>query len=628
MLVSDTTDQSPCETCTGLMVVEKTSFRFAMTLAHGPMNVRETVRVCQDGCRFGDGTRVRRRGKELAKHVPPGHTFGYDIMVHAGLERFLRYRQREEIQRQLQQEYAIEISTGEISDLIRRFLCFLQALHEARSAAFAAALRADGGWPLHVDATCEDGRGTLLVVFTGWRQWVLAALKIPTERADAILPLLREAVERFGVPCAVMRDLGRAVRQATADLVAGKESSTRVLSCHQHFLADIGRDLLKEGHNGKLRQLFRKSRVKPKLSELVRKIGRTLGPDLDPAREGLKRWQEERDGPHRLPADSNEGLAAVRALAQWVLDHKADGTGGRFPFDRPWLDLYDRVLTMSRAADAFLRSPPPDPEVQKALTRFCRTLDAVVDEPDLERVTTALRRRAALFDELRDILRLPPPVPAGHRPSEPATPQEEAKELDDIRSELDRWVEELRKRRPSRGPAEDMRKAIDIVVEHLERHGDSLWGHAVSLPQEAGGGIRLVARTNNQQEACNRVMKRGERRRNGHKNLAQDFENLHPAVALVQNLLRPDYLSILCGSLDNLPRAFAELDAECRAARRQGLDVALPGEEPPRTVVETASLPNADRKLVRLETMGKKIRAAAHSRAQRRGTESNRILTL
>ena len=400
---------------------------------------------------------------------------------------------------------------------------------------------------------------------------------------------------------------------------AGKELSIRILSCHQHFLADIGRDLLKEGHNGKLRQLFRESRIKPKLRELVRKIGRTLDTDIAAARSGLERWQEERDGAHCLPADRSEGLAVVRGLAQWVLDHKADGTGRRFPFDRPLLDLHDRVLTVSRAADALLRSPPPDPEVHKALTRFCRALDTVIDTPDFERVKTALLRRAALFDELRDILRLPPPFPEGHSPSGTPTSEEEAKELDDIHSELDRWVAALRKRRPDRGPAEDMRKAIDIVIEHLERHGDSLWGHAVSLSPGAGGGIRLVARTNNQLEGCNRFMKRGERRRSGRKNLTQDFENLHPAVALIQNLLRPDYVSILCGSLDNLPRAFAELDAEYRAARRQGLDVTLPGEEPERTVVETASLPNADRNLVRRETMGQKIRAAALSSARRRG---------
>jgi hypothetical protein len=28
---------------------------------------------------------------------------------------------------------------------------------------------------MHVDATGEDGRGTLLLVLAGWRQWVLGA---------------------------------------------------------------------------------------------------------------------------------------------------------------------------------------------------------------------------------------------------------------------------------------------------------------------------------------------------------------------------------------------------------------------------------------------------------------------
>jgi hypothetical protein len=33
-------------------------------------------------------------------------------------------------------------------------------------------METDGGWPLHVDAAGEDGHGTLLVAFSGWRRWV------------------------------------------------------------------------------------------------------------------------------------------------------------------------------------------------------------------------------------------------------------------------------------------------------------------------------------------------------------------------------------------------------------------------------------------------------------------------
>jgi hypothetical protein len=96
------------------------------------------------------------------------------------------------------------------------------------------------GWPLNIDATGKDGRGTLLVAFTGWRKWALGSWKIPTECTEAILPRLHEVVGQFGAPCAVMRDLGRAVTPAVNHLLAELELDIPVLACHLHFLKDIG----------------------------------------------------------------------------------------------------------------------------------------------------------------------------------------------------------------------------------------------------------------------------------------------------------------------------------------------------------------------------------------------------
>ena len=39
-----------------------------------------------------------------------------------------------------------------------------------------------------------------------------------------------------------------------------------------------------------------------------------------------------------------------------------------------------------------------------------------------------------------------------------------------------------------------------------------------------------------------------------------------PEAALVPNLARPDYVRLLCGSLEDLPAALAELDAARRGA--------------------------------------------------------------
>jgi len=176
----------------------------------------------------------------------------------------------------------------------------------------------------------------------------------------------------------------------------------------------------------------------------------------------------------------------------------------------------------------------------------------------------------------------------------------------------------LRERRPQRGPAQDARQAIDVVLNHLERHGKNLWGHAIVLPQRAGGGVRLVDRTNNAQENFFRHMKHGERRRSGRKVLTQDFERLPPQAALAANLERPDYVTLLCGSLDHLPAAFAQLDAERRRdqpALRAATDDAAPGDEPDDTPLVSASLPTVDRRIVRSDAMTRRIERAARSRA-------------
>ena len=200
MSVSVDEPPGPCPVCGGTMRVRKTGPRHGITLEHGRFTARETTYVCAVGCTM-DGALVTRRAQALAARLPPKGTVGYDVIVFIGLLRFVEHRQREEIRVALQTEHGVLLSTGEVSHLYRRFLAYLEALHEARADQLRAALAADGGWPLHIDATGEDGRGTLLVAFAGWRRWVLGAWKIPTERAETILPKLLGVVARFGPPC-------------------------------------------------------------------------------------------------------------------------------------------------------------------------------------------------------------------------------------------------------------------------------------------------------------------------------------------------------------------------------------------------------------------------------------------
>ena len=596
------------------MRVRKTSEHGGATLAHGRFRVRETEHICEAGCTEQPIGAVKprplvRRQSSVAEVLPPRATFGYDVMVFVGLQRFVHYRDRNEIRQDLTERYGITLSTGEVSTLAHRFLVYLEALHKDCAPQLRRALDADGGWPLHIDATGEDGRGTLFVAYAGWRGWALGAWKIPTERADAMLPRLRAIEDLFGPPCAVIRDLGRAVTEAARGLVEGRPIP--ILGCHLHFLKDIGKDLLHESH-GQMHDLFRRFEVCSRLRALVRELGRSIGADMVRARRDVGAWLDGADPEFLVPAGI-AGLATVRALAQWVLDYHNDGTDAGFPFDRPMLDLHQRCLRAARAAESLLRKPSRDEPSHQALDRLHRIMVVVRSEVPFRHCADIIRARSRLFDELRDALRLRPRPPADAPVSQTNTSRQR-NEIRDIEREVNALRTSLRERRPERGPAQDTRHAIDLMLKHLDDHGTSLWGHVITLPAHAGGGLRLVERTNILLESFFHEIKHGECRRSGRKVLTQDFEQLPAAAVLARNLTRPDYVTIVCGSLENLHLAFAQLDA---ADRSLSLPARLRATASDATDGDTvsASLPKVDRDIVRNDTMRHLVLTEASRRA-------------
>ena len=590
------------------MLVQKTIPRIGLTLAHGHFKAREWVYVCAAKCHWPSGDLVTLRSPCLSEALLPGANIGYDVMVFVGLERFLEHRQRGEIRASAKQKYGVVLSEGEVSHLAVRFTEYLARLHRVRADRLKDALAQDGGWPLHVDATGEAGRGTVLAVLAGWRKWVLGSWKISTERADLILPCLRQVVERFGPPCAIMRDMGKAMTPAVDTLVSELETAVPVLTCHQHFLSDVGKDLLEPSH-AELRGLFRRHKVRPKLRELVRELGRELGADIKDARDAVFEQLSQADSVPQIPAGA-DGIAFIRGFAQWVLDYKADAKGLGFPFDRPYLDFHDRALKAAQAIDTFLANPPADKKARRLLRRMQRYLKPVAAEVPFRQVTKRLRQRAALFDELRDVLRA----------ASTLQEIETAEDLDEMRDGLDVFEKALRERRPARGPAQDIREAIDIILDHIETHGPNLFGHDIQLPKTAGGGVRLVARTNNLSENTFGTFKHGERERTGFKNLGHVLETMPSEALLVQNLLKDDYVAILCGAIDKLPAAFAELDRKKRESRLQN-EAPPSSENNPAPILSTSALSREDRRVVRTKEMNRFINDAANPK-RRRSTPS------
>jgi hypothetical protein len=155
------------------------------------------------------------------------------------------------------------------------------------------------------------------------------------------------------------------------------------------------------------------------------------------------------------------------------------------------------------------------------------------------------------------------------------------------------------------------------VLAHLARHGPSLFGHAVERPQQAGGGIRLVERTNVLLESFWHEIKHGERRRSGRKVLTQDFEQLPAEAVLARNLTRPDYVAIVCGTINDLPLAFAALDAADRSNSLPARLRAAASRATDRGEIISRSLPKPDRDLVRTDAMTERLATEVKTRAPR-----------
>lgn len=108
--------------------------------------------------------------------------------------------------------------------------------------------------------------------------------------------------------------------------------------------------------------------------------------------------------------------------------------------------------------------------------------------------------------------------------------------------------------------------------------------------------------------------------------ISSDFRT---AAVLARNLTKPDYIALLCGTIDDLPRAFAAIDADDRSLSLPARLRALPL---PEHDVVSSSLPKADRDLVRTDVLRDRVLAEARSRAPRREVrgktaQANRRLT-
>ncbi len=526
---------STCPSCREPLGVYRTETRRVSTLAHGRFEAREWQLRCDRG------EPERRKGcptvrsDELSLLVPPRQEFGYDLIDFVGRARYLHGKQREEIQTELR-ERGVQLSTGTISALCDRFLAHLERLHVLRSPALRAAL--SQGYALHIDATCDKGKGGHFLCIDGITGWVLQAARIDSESGDALAPVVQRTVELFGDPVAVMRDMGKGGAAAVHSL---RERGVTDLICHQHFLRAVGNRLLGKPY-GRLRTLLK---------------GLALRSELIALRKKLKPYKDE------VGPDGEFGPGRVRenlqALVHWLIQGDGKVTPS-FPFALPHLQLVLRCESLGETADTWMPRPWK-PAERRAMGRLRARVDKLKKDPRIGLAVAELKEGWRVFSELRGVLRLTrselPGSSRGGRQLPIATA--EMLRLHEIEMSVRQYEQELEERAGAEADNKRTTRPEAIVLRYLRRHHHQLFGHPAIRDQD-GRIVAVVERTNNVLEHRFGGEKQQLRKRLGRAELGRDLQQQPAQAMLVSNLRDSRYVEILCGSLQNLPAAFARLD--------------------------------------------------------------------
>jgi len=543
-----------CPDCGCELKVQKTRSRTVSTLHVGQFHAREAVLICKP-CSH------TYRSEELCALVPPGANFGYDVMVYAGKALFLQHRNEEEVVADLAKKN-IQISLREVSLLGMKFITYLSMAHQRHAPQITADMQSRGGYICHLDATCEGGNPLLMSSIDSLSDIVLGNVKLPAEDAKHIVPFLERIKKAYGIPLALVHDMGAGILKAVATVFPKVPD----FICHFHFLRDIGKDLLdvdyvlirkqlnKHGVNGKL--LGRAKQLKAAIDQ---------NPELIQALEGIIQDKT-------LPTDVRQFIPVVSTytLIQWVLQGKSEGHGYGFPFDHPLLTFTKRIrifhTVLEKLQSELLRGKWQD---NKPYFKVYHDLKNIMKDRQLWNAVEQIDKKIVVFEKLRKAMRIAPT-------SGQAGLNDEGQK-GHIRT-IEKGVKKFRTWLTGRkNYLQD--PAAQKMIEQIDKYWKKLFADPIAVQTPSGPILIQPQRTNNILEQFFRSLKRAHRRRTGNASSRRMLRTILAETPLVKNLENPPYMKILLKGKASLEAVFAEIEIDTfRAAFKEARNV--PGKVP------------------------------------------------
>jgi hypothetical protein len=523
----------------GVGPVEKTRIRTLVSARFGVLRVREVVRKGK-----GERDGLGRRPWKLTRLAPSGATHAFDLIARVGQETFLEGRTLAEVQATLaNQRPYLALRPSTLYDLKLKFLFYLGEMHRWAGPRLRDYLQSRGSVVWLMDGTLEPGTPTFFGVEDAVDGLLLGSWKLPTENEEDVARCLREAARDFGPPQRVLHDLSQILGRACEKAFEEVPHSV----CHFHLGKVIGNDLYEAPQAALMREV-RSSQLQLRLKDQRSKQTQRLKEELRDPKVRLVLHDLLRHRDSKVEWTETLGREVLIAFHLWISDYPSDGHRQGFPFDPHLLYFHRRVVRTKAAFDHLLsheavqRCAP-----LRVFHAFSKKIDAYLDNPKVLCAAQHYETAFRIFEEVRTALRL---TARGRSPLHDPYLLESGQEKEILLSLLELRAEFNQRARSGLDSHET--KLYETALRHLDTYMPLLHKESDAAP-----GIR----TTNGLEGGWGKGKQALRKVHGRRRLTRDFDAMPAQYMLLLNLMRPVYIDLVLGSLENLPDKLAEAGA-------------------------------------------------------------------
>ncbi len=537
------TADGSCCICSRVLLVLKTQRKTVFSIKYREFIAVETLLFCPEH-KYDGNNIIKYDSPELNQIVPPYSNYAYDVVVYIGISRFVYHKQKSEIQHELKVEHGIKISDSGITHLSDNFLIYCACVHELASARIKEVQDKRGGYILHIDATVEEDSDMIFVGMNSVNGWILHSKKIENEGSKDIIPALEEVKRRFGEPLAIKRDMGTGMALAVSNVFPNRPDKI----CHYHFSRDIGKDILSQQYDS-----IRKFLIDNKIRTSLKRLGDELiseinsgGYDVNPTFDSIINC--------KLSDFKNNKPVYVYAIVLWILHYSKEGDGLGFPFDLPYVSLYERCCKARIIVERLIMLLAELKTVYRPLIQLKKILIGV-DNQEIKLVHEKMGYGRMLFTRLRKILR----IDAETVPLSCVLETNSDEEVCKIERELEGFKNELYINLLN---DESQVREKKIIIDHLEKYKDKLFLTNFRIDPNDPSMDIIMERTNNIVEQNFRKFKRNQRRIHGNRNVGHDLNLYGSYLPVVWNLINDEYVKTVYGSMENIPFAFSQVPYE------------------------------------------------------------------